>query len=400
MRKIALLFSVLILLVGIFAPLSSDAQTQNKVYISFFYGDGCPHCAKEEVFLEKLEYDFPNVEVKRFEVWRNRENIELMQKVAKELGLNVSSVPLTIIGEEAISGYLNDATTGMRIKRIVQEHSKNGCIDIVANIQDNGESQGEAQCASEDNDSIIALPFFGEVNSQKLSLPVLTIVIAAIDGFNPCAMWVLIFLISLLIGMEDRKKMWILGSTFIFSSGIVYFLFLSAWLNFFLFLGFVAIIRIVIGLVAIGSGVYHLKEWWSNREGVCKVADVERKQKIMDRFKRVVEEKNFMLALGGIIAIAIAVNMIELVCSAGLPAIYTHVLSGANLSPISYYLYLIFYIIIFMLDDMLIFVIAMTTLQITGISTKYSRWSNLIGGIVILVLGLLLIFKPGWVMFG
>jgi len=400
MKRIALLFACFILALSMFVPLSSGAQEQNKVYISFFYGDGCPHCAEEEVFLKKLEYDFPNVEVKRFEVWNNRENVELMSKVAEELGINVTGVPLTIIGEEVISGYFNDVTTGMRIKRIVQEHSAVGCVDMVGNIQNNGHKEEDIQCAPEDSDEIIALPIFGEINPQKWSLPVFTIVIAGIDGFNPCAMWVLIFLISLLVGMQDRKKMWMLGSAFILASGVVYFLFLSAWLNLFLFLGFIAAIRIIIGLVAVGSGAYHLKEWWSNREGVCKVGDMERKQKIMDRFKRVVEEQNFWLALGGIVIIAIAVNMIELVCSAGLPAIYTHTLSLANLSPISYYLYLVFYIIIFMLDDMLIFVIAMTTLKITGLSTKYSRWSNLVGGVVILALGLMLIFKPGWVMFG
>ncbi|MBU2575929.1 thioredoxin family protein [Patescibacteria group bacterium] len=399
MKKLALISVFFVLFSGILLPRFSGAQEQNKVYISFFYGDGCAHCAKEELFLQKLENDYPNVEVKMFEVSRSRENVELMSEVADKLGINVTGVPLTIIGEEAISGYLNDATTGARIHNIVREHSVVGCVDLVGNIQNNGQAQGEAQCAPEDNDEMISLPIFGEVNPQKWSLPLLTIVIAAIDGFNPCAMWVLIFLISLLIGMRDRKKMWMLGSAFIIASGVVYFLFLAAWLNLFLFLGFVAAIRIGIGLVAIGSGGYHLKEWWSNRDGVCKVTDMERKQKIMDRFKQITSEQNFWLALGGIIVIAIVVNMIELVCSTGLPAIYTNVLAMADLPIVSYYLYLVLYIIIFMLDDMLIFVIAMTTLQITGLSTKYSRWSNLVGGVVIFVLGLLLIFKPGWVMF-
>jgi len=389
--------------VAIFAPLSSRAQEasqeKNKVYISFFYGDGCPHCAKEQVFLNKLEYDFSNVEIKRFEVWRNRDNAELMSKVVKELGISISSVPLTVIGDEAISGYLNDATTGMRIKRIMQEHKDHGCVDIVDAVQ-NGSNKENVQCAPEDSNTQISLPIFGNIDPSKLSLPLLTIAVAAIDGFNPCAMWVLIFLISLLLGMQDRKKMWILGGAFIVASGLVYFLFLSAWLNLFLFLGFIAAIRIAIGIVAVGSGAYHLKEWWTNRLGACKVGDGEHKRKIMDRFRNIVSEQNFWLALAGIIAVAISVNLVELVCSAGLPAIYTNVLAGAHLNAIEYYLYLFLYMIIFMLDDMLIFVIAMTTLHVTGISAKYSRWSNLVGGVVILLLGLLLIFKPGWVMFG
>ena len=424
MKKIMLIFAFFVLALGFAAPQFSNAQEQGKVYISFFYGDGCPHCADEEVFLEKLEKEFSNIKINAYEVWSNRDNIKLLEKVSKELGITVSGVPVTLIGTEVISGYLNDETTGAKIRSIVQHHSQTGCIDLVDHIQEHGsldgvditganectvEQEGVCDLSEGVNCSVgdeqaqgktIALPFFGEIDPQKWSLPVLTVVIAGIDGFNPCAMWVLIFLISLLIGMQNKRKMWMLGSAFILASGVVYFLFLSAWLNLFLFLGFIAAIRIVIGLVAVASGAFHLKEWWTNRDGVCKVGDQSRKQKIMDRFKRITEEQNFWLALGGIIIIAFAVNLVELVCSAGLPAIYTHVLSGANLAPISYYLYLLLYILIFMLDDMLIFVIAMTTLQVTGLSTKYSRWSNLVGGIVILLLGLLLIFRPGWVMFG
>ena len=421
MKRIAILFLGFILIFGVFAPISSRAQEQNKVYISFFYGDGCPHCDKEKAFLKKLVQEFPSVEVRSFEVWNNRDNAKILQKFADKInqpGISISSIPLTIIGNKVISGYLNDETTGSKIRQVVEEHVEIGCIDLVDQIQKNGEIDKGIVCeviaqdstcdldesyycsTDESQNSAITLPIFGEINPQKWSLPILTIVIAAIDGFNPCAMWVLIFLISLLIGMKDRKKMWILGSAFIIASGTVYFLFLSAWLNLFLFLGFISLIRIGIGVVAVGSGAYHLKEWWTNREGVCNVADMERKQKIMERFRKVTSEKNFLLALGGIIAIAVAVNLIELVCSAGLPAIYTNILALSGVSRVTHYLYLILYIIIFMLDDMLIFVIAMLTLKITGISAKYSRWSNLIGGVVILLLGFLLIFKPGWIMFG
>ena len=194
--------------------------------------------------------------------------------------------------------------------------------------------------------------------------------------------------------------MWILGSTFIIVSALAYFLFLAAWLNLFLFLGFIRVIRVVIGLVAIGSGGYHLKSYWQNRDGSCEVVDDEKRAKIIDRLRKITEQKFFWLAVLGIVGLAFAVNLIELVCSAGLPAIYTQILALAKLSTPGYYLYLLLYIFIFTLDDLLVFIIAMTTLQAVGISSKYTRWSNLIGGIIIFILGILLIFKPGWVMFG
>ena len=378
----------------------ANAQEPAPVYLTFFYGDGCPHCAKEEIFLDKLEKEFPNLVVRRLEVWYNQDNVKLMQEVAARLKIKVSGVPLTIIGEDTISGYLNDATTGEKIRNIVKQHSPSGCSDLVGQVMGEGATEGEEVCKEDNLSGIITLPFFGEIDIKKWSLPFLTFIIAAIDGFNPCAMWVLLFLISLLLGMENKKKMWTLGLAFIIASAAVYFFFLAAWLNLLLFLGFIAAIRIIIGLVAVGSGAYHLKEWWFNRNATCRSVNDEKRKKIMDSLRRVTEQRIFWLALLGIIAVAVAVNLVELICSAGLPAIYTQILSSADLSSPVYYLYLLFYIFIFMLDDLLIFVIAMVTLQASGISKKYTHWTNLAGGIIILILGILLIFKPGWVMFG
>lgn len=379
-------------------------ELQDKtVYISFFHGEGCPHCAKEASFLEKISKEYDNLDFKIFEIYNNKENAQLLIRVGKALGKSTSGVPFTVIGDQVVYGYLNDQTTGAQIRSIIEKQTNDGSRDIVGEIMEssnlNSEKKSE-QGGVKNQDDYITLPVFGEVNIKTFSLPALTILIAAVDGFNPCAMWVLLFLISLLLGMEDKKKMWTLGVAFIATSAIVYFLFLSAWLNLFLFLGFIASVRIGVGLVAIGSGAFHLKEWWSNRSGACKVTNVEQKKKIMDKLREIASQKYFIFALFGIIGLAFAVNLVELVCSAGLPAIYTNILSISNLSTYQYYLFLLLYIFIFMLDDLLIFIIAMTTLRATGISSKYSRWSGLIGGIVILAIGILLIFKPGWVMFG
>ena len=121
---------------------------------------------------------------------------------------------------------------------------------------------------------------------------------------------------------------------------------------------------------------------------------------MFDKLKAAATQKKFILAFFGIIALAFAVNLVELICSAGLPAIYAQVLAMNNLSSLQHYLYILLYIFFFMLDDLLVFFIAMVTLQLSGVSTKYSRFSNLIGGILMLIIGLLLIFKPGWLTFG
>lgn len=379
---------------------TDDANiNEQPIYISLFWGNGCPHCEKEKEFLNKLKDKYPNIELKYFEIYNNADNRKLLIDIGDSLGIKISGVPFLLIGDEPVSGYFSDEITGRKIENIVAEHMHTGCKDVVSLVMTE-KKVTDGECSDGSRSDTINLPGIGETDIGSWSLPLLTIIIAAFDGFNPCAMWVLLFLISLLLGMKDRRRMWILGITFIVSSGFVYFLFLSAWLNLFLFIGVIASVRIFIGLIAILSGSYHLREWHINKSGACKVGSTEQKKRIIDRLRSVTEQKTFWLAFGGIIVLAFAVNLIELVCSAGLPAIYTQILSMSDLSGFQYYLYLLLYIAIFMLDDMLVFVIAMTTLKAFGFDGKYSRWSNLVGGIVILILGILLIFKPDIVMLG
>lgn len=414
MKKILAIFLFAIF----FIPQIVSAQENINLY--FFYGNGCPHCAKEEEFLEKIEQEYDNIEIYKYETWYNRENAQKLAKVARELNLNVGGVPILIVGESVIVGYYNDQVTGRKITDKIEEYSRNGCKDPVAQIlgiedssQDkcvHGCDEGDEEClhdcgceadiSKEESSQTINLPIFGEVNAKRFSLPVLTILVGGLDGFNPCAMWVLLFLISLLLGMEDRKKMWILGGAFILTSGAVYFLFLSAWLNLFLFIGFIFWIRLLVGVVAFGSGTYHLKEFFFNKKGTCHVTANEGRKKTFDKLKDVISRKNFLLSLGGIMLLAISVNLVELVCSAGLPAVYTQILALSNLPTWQYYSYLLLYILIFMLDDLFIFILAMATLKMQGISSRYTRYSNLIGGLLMLIIGLLLLFKPGWLMFG
>jgi hypothetical protein len=204
----------------------------------------------------------------------------------------------------------------------------------------------------------------------------------------------------MLLGMKDRKRMWALGLTFLISSAMVYFLFLSAWLNFFLFIGIIIWVRLIIGIVAVGGGIFNIRDWWKNKNGECKVINTPGRKRIMDKIKVIIQEEKFLFALVGIAILAFAVNLIELVCSAGLPAIFTQVLSMSNLPGWQYYLYLFLYIIIFLLDDILVFVIAMMTLKISGSNSKYVRHAGLVGGIILVILGILLVAKPEWLMFG
>lgn len=387
--------------------IAKPAAAQEKINLYFFYGDGCPHCVKEEKLLEMLANENKNIRVNRYEVWGSYENAKLLSVLGKELNIDISGVPVLILGDRFFVGYLSYETTGSQIKAALENYLTHGCEDragkIIADINVSGQKAEikNEQCVNQkDAPTKLNLPLIGEVNLKSLSLPVLTLILGIADGFNPCAMWILLFLISLLLGMENRKRMWILGSAFIAVSGVVYFIFLAAWLNLFLFLGFILAVRIIISAIAFFSGCYHLYGYFKNRDGKCKVIDAEKRKKTFDKLREIVNRDKFFFALAGIIILACGVNLVELVCSAGLPAVYTQTLSLANLAKWQYYLYLVLYILLYMLDDILIFVVAMTTLKITAANSKYTRWSGLVGGMIMIIIGLLLLFKPGWLMLG
>jgi hypothetical protein len=172
------------------------------------------------------------------------------------------------------------------------------------------------------------------------------------------------------------------------------------WLSVLLFLGAVIWVRAGIGLVAVAGGLYYLREYVMNQEAVCKVTAPERRRKVFQRLRELASEKSFLLALGGILLLAFAVNLVEAVCSAGIPAVYSQVLALNRLSTGAYYAYIALYIAVFMLDDLLIFVTAMKTLQLAGLGTRYTRASNLVGGVLLLALGAVMLLRPDWLMFG
>lgn len=403
-----LLLTLLTLLIflpmqNISAQETTTVATEDKIVnIYFFWGNGCPHCEKEKLFLRKIEDKYPQVKIHEYEVWNNYYNRQLMVQFGEELNVNISGAPFTVIGEHHVIGWLDENYTGKQIEEAIACSLENGCKDvgqIIVNNVKNGVEKKEVKVPSPIPETM-TLPLIGEIKTKDFSLPVLTIVLGALDGFNPCAMWVLLFLISLLLGMENKKRMWILGNTFIVASASAYFLFMAAWLNLLLFIGFIIWIRLAIGAVALIGGGYNLKEYFTNPDATCKVTNTEKRKRIFNKLKEITHNQNFYLALVGIILLAFAVNIVELICSAGLPAVFTQILTLSALDKWQYYSYILLYIFIFMLDDLVVFFIAMTTLQMTGVTSKYSRLSHLIGGVLMLILGLLLIFRPEWLMFG
>lgn len=240
----------------------------------------------------------------------------------------------------------------------------------------------------------------GDIDAKTVSLPLFSIVVGFIDGINPCAMWILIFLITMIMPMKDRKKQWIIGLTFIITSGVVYLLFLVSWLNLAVFLTKITLIRTLISVFAIIFGMTNIYRYFKDlQEDVgCDVTDSGKRQKIMTKIKKITSEEKFIFAILGTIGLAASVNVLELLCSLGLPVIFTNVLALNHLNIFEYIIYIFLYILFYLIDDIIIFVIAMKTMHIKGISNKYTKYSHLIGGLIMVILGLLMVLKPEWLM--
>ena len=212
-------------------------------------------------------------------------------------------------------------------------------------------------------------------------------------------MWVLLFLISMLIGMKNKKRMWIIGLTFLGSSALVYMLIMLSWLNIVVSISTTIWVRNLIALIAIGGGIVNLVNFFKQKDSGCSVVDAKKRKSVFARIKKFTSEKSLLLALIGAVALAFSVNIIELACSAGLPMIYTQLLAINNVTGFSSFLYVLLYIVFFLMDDLVVFFIAMKTMEVTGFSTKYSKYSHLVGGILMVAIGVLLIVKPEWLMF-
>ena len=367
------------------------------VDLYLFYSSTCPHCKAERIYLKELQKEYDYLTVHEYEV---RENIIVTEKVKDGLGIKESYVPITVIGSDYIIGF--SSATKSDIKFLIDKYHDNDGCDVTRKI-----IQGKSikSCLKQNeaikkNSSIKKLPLIGKVDVKKASLPLISVVIGLVDGFNPCAMWILLFLITMLINMKDRKRMWILGFTFIISSALVYLLFMLAYLKVASSL-IQTWFKYLIALVALIGGIINLKAYFKTRKKDigCTVTDAKKRRKIVDKIRKILTEKSFILSFIGIIALAFSVNLIELACSAGLPVLFTQILAMNNLSTVATAFYFFLYLLFFMIDDLIVFIIAMITFKVTGISNKYSKYSHLIGGIIMVIIGVLMAFKTEWLMF-
>ncbi|MBN1115254.1 MAG: thioredoxin family protein [Oligoflexia bacterium] len=350
---------------------------EGKIYLYFFYSYDCPHCKKAGSFIDELKAKYPDLVVKQYEVKKNSSNRAFFGRVSKHYGVKPRGVPTIFIGDEIFTGFYEDVT----------------CKSIIKEIQFlKGISQ---DCPSKE----LNVPMFGTINADTISLPSFTIYLGLLDGLNPCAMWVLMFLLGLMVYAKDRKRIIFLGSVFVVSSAVVYFAFMAAWLNLFLIIGYSSVITVILGVIAILMGLINVKELFFFKKGISLMIPEGVKPKLYKKARKIIYEQNRFFAIIGTVMLAVFVNFIELGCTIGLPAIYTRILSVKGLSPISSYLYMALYNIAYIIPLAIIVIIFSVSMGHYKFSEKHGKIFKLISGLLMLTLGLLLILSPELLIF-
>lgn len=369
------LFGVLILFVATLWPARFAAAEPdgNGPVLTVFVRDGCPHCADAKAYLAVLARERPALRIDYRAIDRDPQARQALEQVSRQAGIWPPGVPTFVVGERVMIGFGDAADSGPELLAL---------LDAVPT-------------ASSPRQAIDA-PLFGTLSVAQLGLPLFTLAIGLLDGFNPCATWVLLFLLSLLVRLHDRRRMVLIAGTFVLVSGAVYYALMAAWLNLFLAVGLSAPLRMALALLAIAIGAINTKDYFAWGRGVSLSIPEKAKPGLFARMRRVMNAESLPAAMAGVALLALAVNFVELLCTAGLPAIYTAILTQQNLGNLAYHGYLGLYIVGYIADDALMVTLAVSALSSGKLTEQGGRWLKLLSGLVMLALGLVMLLRPQW----
>ncbi|MBL7004516.1 MAG: hypothetical protein ISR69_10870 [Gammaproteobacteria bacterium] len=357
---------------------SHDAHDDVEVSLYFFWSETCPHCTAARPIIDKMADDIPWLKLHSYST-SNKENRLLYHKMATSLGQDANSVPGFLFCGVMLTGF-DETISPPQLEKLLTDCYQQFKQQVSKPVIDVGTS--------------LNIPLIGEIDAQSLSLPILTLVIASLDSFNPCAFFVLLFLLSLLIHARNRKRMIIISGLFITVSGIVYFLFMTAWLNLFMLIGDSRWITLIAGLVAITIASINIKDYFWFKQGLSLSMSDSAKHGLFQRMRGLLNANNMSTMIISTIVLALVANSYELLCTAGFPMVYTRALTLHELPNSSYYLYLIFYNLIYVIPLLVIASIFILTLGSRKLQENEGKSLKLLSGIMMLLLGVILVSMP------
>lgn len=387
------------------SPTPVAAQEGNPVVVYMFWGDGCPHCAAAKAYFSEIEPKYPEIEFRYYEIYNSKENQEKFVKMADAYGFEAYGVPTIFIGDRYWEGYAD--TLNAELEEVIQNCIENGCKDAGAGIIVPAATQAPDPIATPNpsdpsnaenpntGNRVIKIPVFGEVDLNNQPLFIATALIAFVDGVNPCSIWVLTMLIALTLHTGSRKRVALIGIIFISITALVYALFIAGLFTFLTFISFVTWIQVVVALVALVFALVNIKDYFWYKEGVSFTIDDEKKPGLFKRMRKVLDASNSLWGvISATVVLAAGVSLVEFSCTAGFPVLWTNMVSSQGVSTGEFILLLLLYMIIYQIDELVIFFAAVFTLKASRMEEKHGRILKLIGGTLMLTLAGVMIFNP------
>lgn len=368
-----------------------------------FSREDCTHCIKEKQFLVTLERENPDVKIQFLPI--TQEPFASQWKELARLGGVSLATPITVIGDTIIPGFDTPETTGVQIKELLEKKRDKqmpsiddliakGTVHVIGLLEGSACSDESSTCLLPARQPfLISIPFIGTKDVSEYSLPFLSGILGFIDGFNPCAMWVLVMFLLILSQAWSRRRMLFMAGTFILAEAILYWIILNVWFTTWNFVAMDYIVTPIVGILALGGGMFFLYEW-SKASGVCKIIDTSKRLRFTEHIRSLSERPLGFALFFGIIALAFSVNIIEFACSIGIPQAYTKILEFNHLGFIQEQSMTAIYIFFYMIDDLFVFALALWSIEKIGLTAKYSSWTNLLGGALMIFLGFLLLLAP------
>lgn len=367
---LALFVSLLLAMTSLGATNEPTQSIRQENILEVFVRDGCPHCANAKNFLSGFSHERPWLQIVYRPVDHDPIARNELVRLSQNAGIWPPGVPTFVINGRVLVGFDDADHTGPLLEALVEQTS--------SHLQ------------------AVETALFGTLSVSRLGLPLFTLAMGLLDGFNPCAMWVLLFLLSLLIHLRDRKRMALIAGTFVLASGAVYYAFMAAWLNLFLIIGISTALRVGLGGVALVIGGINMKDFFTLGQGFSLSIPASAKPGLYARMRAVLGAETLFPSLTAVAILAVTVNFIELLCTAGFPALYTAVLTQQELSPSAHYAYLGLYILGYIADDSLMVATAVIALNSRKLTERAGRWLKLLSGVVMMALGGVMILRPEW----
>ncbi len=373
-----------------FSGLAQSPVTQYIVNLYFFRGEGCPHCAQEEVFLQQMTAKYGDqLVIHEYEVWYHPENVTLLEKFAEKYGFEPSGVPVTFIGNQYWVGF-NDIKQ-QEIETAISSGIQNGVVDT----QDIVDGKTELIPPEKALSAKITIPLIGQVDLAQETLFVSTVIIGLVDGVNPCSLWVLTMLLAMLVHTNSRKKMTIIGLVFIIVAALIYALFITGVFTLLTYASYLKWIQIVVAAITLVLGLINLKDYFFFKEGVSLTIADEKKPGIYQKMRNVVNNsENLWAMIGATIVLALGVSLVEFSCTAAFPVVWSNLLVANHASKATFIALLILYLFLYQLDELVIFTITVISMKSSRMQETHGQILKLFSGCLMVSLSLVMLIDP------